>query len=445
MKLTEKQADLLEQIRAAGAGVYRHSKDLRVARQLARKGLVVIHDENENSGYKHAPEERWWIVLADEAAAQAKSRSLKMTNHTIPYGDQAALLEYFRTRPPLDLAVAIKHPSRAEQWGLRSRAVPLIVNFGGGVDSTAMLMQFERRGIVPDLIIFADTGAEKPETYAHVERFSAWLVERGFPAVTVVSRKLCNPMRATTPYDTIEGNVVANRTVPSLAYGGKSCSLKWKAEPMDAWLKGTGKNEGWQPALDAWDRSLKPVKCIGYDCGPADSRRAVKRTEDASFVYLYPLRVWGAQAEAQARPSDEGCQMDLTGTPARTWDRERCEAEVAELGWEVEKSACFFCPASTSCELRKLHERHPELFRRAVAIEKRAGDHGAFQAIQGLGRKTDRKRPGNWQQWAIEEGILAEDDDLSDVEFEGLKPGVTLAALEEKWQARKAKTHTEDD
>jgi 3'-phosphoadenosine 5'-phosphosulfate sulfotransferase (PAPS reductase)/FAD synthetase len=44
----------------------------------------------------------------------------------------------------------------------------LAVAFGGGINSTAMLCGFRERGIKPDLILFADTGGELPETYEHV-------------------------------------------------------------------------------------------------------------------------------------------------------------------------------------------------------------------------------------------------------------------------------------
>lgn len=105
-----------------------------------------------------------------------------------------------------------------------TRSVPLVVNFGSGVDSTAVLVEFVRKGIVPDLILFADTGSEKPETYEHLESFSSWLVSKGFPAVTVVSRERMR--RASTTYRTIEENCLQNATLPSLAFGRKSCSLK---------------------------------------------------------------------------------------------------------------------------------------------------------------------------------------------------------------------------
>ena len=35
---------------------------------------------------------------------------------------------------------------------------PLVVSYGLGVDSTAMLIHLQQQGIRPDLILFADTG-----------------------------------------------------------------------------------------------------------------------------------------------------------------------------------------------------------------------------------------------------------------------------------------------
>ena len=45
-----------------------------------------------------------------------------------------------------------------------------VLSFGGGVQSTAMLL-FIKDGLLPqpDIIIHADTGAEMPETIKHIE------------------------------------------------------------------------------------------------------------------------------------------------------------------------------------------------------------------------------------------------------------------------------------
>lgn len=47
-----------------------------------------------------------------------------------------------------------------------------IVSFGGGTNSTAMIIGMHLRKIPIDYIIFADTGAEQPHTYDFIETFN---------------------------------------------------------------------------------------------------------------------------------------------------------------------------------------------------------------------------------------------------------------------------------
>src|SRR3546814_17426989 len=44
---------------------------------------------------------------------------------------------------------------------------PVVLAYGIGVDSTALLLELESRGTPPDLVITGDPGVEKPETYAY--------------------------------------------------------------------------------------------------------------------------------------------------------------------------------------------------------------------------------------------------------------------------------------
>src|SRR3546814_3316090 len=48
---------------------------------------------------------------------------------------------------------------------------PVMVSLGMGVDSVAMTIALIQLGCVPDLVIFADTVGERPETYAYIETF----------------------------------------------------------------------------------------------------------------------------------------------------------------------------------------------------------------------------------------------------------------------------------
>ena len=66
-----------------------------------------------------------------------------------------------------------------------------IVAYGGGTDSTAMIIECVNHGERIDYILFADTGAEKPHTYEYVKRFSQWCISHGLPEIITV-RKLGN-------------------------------------------------------------------------------------------------------------------------------------------------------------------------------------------------------------------------------------------------------------
>jgi hypothetical protein len=225
---------------------------------------------------------------------------------------------------------------------------PLVVAYGLGVNSTALLIEFARRGIRPDLILFADTGGEKPETYQYLQVIGPFLARVGFPDVITVRYR---PVRAA--YATLEGQCLHTDTLPSLAYGGRSCSLKHKREPQDRYVR------GWPPAQECWRRGGKVLKAIGFDAGPADGRRH-RYEEDDRFRYWYPLFDW-------------------------RYDRQRCQQIIVAAGLPVPmKSSCFFCPAMKKAEIVWLQEHHPDLLERALAIERNASPN--LTSVRGLGR-----------------------------------------------------------
>ena len=160
--------------------------------------------------------------------------------------------------------------------------IPHIIAFGGGVDSTAMIIGMIERQMPIDLILFADTGGERPNTYEHIKQFSAWLSERGYPSITVVER-----VRRDGSRETLEQECHRRHNLPSIAYGFKSCSQKHKIAPQDKFLN------HWQPAQFCWKAGHKAIKYIGYDAG--ESRRAdnAAKRDDPKYEYRYPLIDWG--------------------------------------------------------------------------------------------------------------------------------------------------------
>lgn len=229
---------------------------------------------------------------------------------------------------------------------------PLVVSYGMGVDSTAVLVGLHQRGERPDLVIFADTGSEKPETYAYLATINTWLESVGFPTVTVVK----NP-RPKSGDKSLEEACLRTGVLPALAYKFRShqCSIVWKRDPIMAYCK------RWAPAQIAWSLGDTVTMCIGYDAGPRDGCRRFKAEgkEQKGYTNRFPLIEWG-------------------------WDRARCEAEIKAAGLPVPmKSACFFCPASKRSEIDWLAKFHPDLAQRAVTLENNA--QAKLRTVKGLG------------------------------------------------------------
>lgn len=215
---------------------------------------------------------------------------------------------------------------------------PVVVSFGGGTNSAAMLIEMAARGAKPDLILFADTGGELPETYEFVAAFSAWLESRGMPKVIIVK----------SSGKTLEQDCIDRKTLPSVAFGFKTCSQRWKTQPQDKYLN------NWQPARDAWKAGGKVVKFIGYD---ADESHRIKDYDSDKFMVAYPLVQWG-------------------------WGRKKCKEVVANAGFKPAKSACFFCPNAKPNEVLALAKSHPQLMDRVRKMESNA----ELTEAKGLGR-----------------------------------------------------------
>lgn len=237
-----------------------------------------------------------------------------------------------------------------------------VLAFGGGVDSTAILCGWVENRYVDvdpiDVILFADTGGEKPHTYEHIARMNDWLPRHGLPAVTVV--------RKGGRAETLEENCLRMNMLPSIAYGYKGCSHKYKIEPQEKYLNNHPQ------ARAVWKSGRKVNKLIGY--GFSETKRwTAARVEDEKYTYEFPLVSW-------------------------QWSKPDCLAVIRRMGLEVPgKSACFFCPSTTKPEIQELHDRYPELFNRAVAMEDNA--QGNLKTVKGLGRRFA------WKEYKITQEV----------------------------------------
>lgn len=263
-----------------------------------------------------------------------------------------------RITPSLD---ATHHPAQFAYSGLNKN--PICVSAGMGVDSTAMLIGLHHRGIRPDLITFADVGSEKPDTYLFVPILREWLRSVGFPDLVVV-HLVCPRAGHTSLHD----NMLTNETLPSIAFGRKACTLRWKVSPQDDW------RIRWEPINSRVGSDRKVPLMIGFDAteghrvksgGTYGISSTEKKHKGLQSVYdiQYPLRDWG-------------------------WDRDKCKSEIRKAGLPVPvKSACFCCPATKKAELPLLDI---DQLRTAVRMEENylAGRHFRPDSTTiGLGRR----------------------------------------------------------
>lgn len=201
-----------------------------------------------------------------------------------------------------------------------------VVSYGAGTNSTAMLVGLYERGERPDVILFADTGGERPETYRHRDTVSEWCAGVGFPRIVTVGEAV-----------SLEADCLKRAALPGIAYGFKSCSDHYKARPQRRWLKDNG--------------IADPTFLIGID---ADETRRAKEYPNTR----YPLIEWW-------------------------WGRDDCIEAIARAGLpQPGKSACFFCPSMKAREILQLKREHPELLARALAMEASA----ELTSVKGLGR-----------------------------------------------------------
>lgn len=211
----------------------------------------------------------------------------------------------------------------------------LVVAFGGGTNSTAMLCGFRETDVRPDLILFADTGGELPETYNHVmEMDTQCRIWWGVGIETV--RKTYQG-----GFEGLESNCLRKKMLPGLAYGRKSCSQKYKVEPQTRRM------------AKFMDEHLASecVTAIGYDAGEGHrklDRDHMIHAKNRVQRFWYPLVEWG-------------------------WRRQECVEAIQRHGiTQPGKSACFFCPAMKRGEILRLKRTRPDLFARALEIEKNA-------------------------------------------------------------------------
>lgn len=285
---------------------------------------------------------------------------------------------------------------------LADRRVRVAINYGGGTDSTGMIVELIRRGwLSPQRtsIYTADTGSEKPGFYKYVPVFSEWLRSKGFSEVFVVRWRRKGPGRVMTSYE--RGDFVPlhqwcddHQTLPSAVFGMKGCSVKWKARPIDEKIK--------EMQEFGAKHGIRIVRLFGFD---ADEAHRHKDVDPMGNECRSPLIDWG-------------------------WGREECAAAIEAAGLPLPgKSSCWMCPHMRPKEIAELKRDHPDLHAEALHLERQflevgrreptlwekmsadyKGEEVATSSVAGLGRSR------SWASYTDEELARALVTDESDNE-----------------------------
>lgn len=250
-----------------------------------------------------------------------------------------------------------------------------LLSYGAGKDSTALIaMDLERDraaaelGIsraeldqaLPrfDVALFADPGAEYDETYATLAKVAELLGDR----FVQVSR----------PGENIEEWITRLGTVPLMPGGPHVCSMKYKADPLQAYAK-----KAWPGEPVTW--------LLGIE---ANEGRRVKRftpPKGDQATYRYPLIELGM-------------------------DRAAVDAMLEALGWTgIRKSSCYFCPFLSVGELRDMYHNDPAKWAKCAEHEARFAEASTVknQAWLDAGKplnKGGRAPIGMWRVNSYQSG-----------------------------------------
>lgn len=218
---------------------------------------------------------------------------------------------------------------------------------GMGVNTIAYIIECTKQGIIFDKIMFADPGKEHKGTYEYIPILNKWLVEHGQPEITIVYN-----VNKEGEFIGLYQDCIDNKSLPSIAYGFKSCSQKWKRHPIDKALN------NWDVAKSIWAIGGVVIKYLGYDAD--ESHRTQKDYSDKKYKHVYKL-----------------VELNM--------GRFECVQCIIDAGLPLPpKSSCTFCPSMKPWEIIELYENEPKEFYDAVEMERNAKEN--LQTVKGLGR-----------------------------------------------------------
>jgi hypothetical protein len=214
-----------------------------------------------------------------------------------------------------------------------------VISFGGGVQSTALLVLAAQHRIDFGVFLFANVGddSEDPATLAYVDRYA-----KPYAAAHGIQLIELRKHRRDGTVETLYGRLTreGSKSVPipvrmsNGAPGTRSCTADFKIRVVGRWLRAHGASAA-NPATVGIGISLDEVWRV-------NNRRAAAYERP-----VYPL----LDHDPPLRRSD-------------------CQRIIAAAGLPVPpKSACWFCPMRRPSAFAEMRRDRPALFTRACELE----------------------------------------------------------------------------
>ncbi len=191
-----------------------------------------------------------------------------------------------------------------------------ILSFGAGLQTTALAILVAQGKVQVAAVVFADTGAEKPETYWYMDNYTKPLIESmEIPFHVVHSTRKSENMG-------LYGWLYNMSDIPNVR-GRRQCSWHFKRQVIDRYYP-------------------QALNLVGFSV-----EEKVRADKALCKTDQHPL-----------------IELGLTGSD--------CRQIIQDYGWPIPtKSSCFFCPFQRPAEWQWLKRTHRDLFDKALALEAR--------------------------------------------------------------------------
>lgn len=218
------------------------------------------------------------------------------------------------------------------------------ISYGGGVQSTALLVLAAQGRIDFPLFLMANVGddSEHPATLDYLRDVAIPYSEKHDIELHVLNRRMVRDGSVRTLYQNLTNpdhrSVGIPARMPSGAPGSRACTQDFKINVVARYLRERGATEE-APAV------------VGIGISLDEIQRANGRSQVPWQRVVYPLIGIGEETGLKLRRDD-------------------CTRLIREAGLPVPpKSSCYFCPFHSMETWADMKRNEPDLFDKAVALE----------------------------------------------------------------------------